>query len=82
MIKEVNHEWSHFKPIAESGGVWLAGDFAELEMAVQTYLKDPTLHSEQRKWIVDYVCGFSDAKCGERMAEAILDFAGSRVGQK
>ncbi len=82
LIKEVNHEWSHFKPIAESGGVWLAGDFAELEMAVQTYLKDPTLHSEQRKWIVDYVCGFSDAKCGERMAEAILDFAGSRVGQK
>lgn len=78
LIKEVNHEWSHFKPIAESGGVWLANDFSEVETAVKTYLKDPTLHSEQRKWIVDHVCGYSDARCGERMAEAILDFVGQK----
>ncbi len=81
LIKEVNHEWSHFKPIAESGGVWLANDFSELEAAIKTYLKDSSLHSEQRKWIVDHVCGFSDAKCGERMAEAILDFAGNGFGR-
>jgi peptidoglycan/LPS O-acetylase OafA/YrhL len=30
----------------------------------------------------DRHCGYSDAKCGERMAEAILHFAESRVGEK
>lgn len=81
LIKEVNHEWSHFKPIAESGGVWLANDFQEVETAVVTYLKDPSLHRERRKWIVDYVCGYSDAKCGERMAEAIVDFVRREKGK-
>jgi hypothetical protein len=74
LIKEVNHEWNHFKPIAESGGVWLANDFQEVETAIVTYLKNPSLHREKRKWIVDYVCGFPDANCGDRMAEAIIDF--------
>ncbi len=74
LIKEVNHLWSHFKPIAESGGVWLVNDFSELEKAVTAYLKDPTLHRAERKWMVEHVCGFTDANCGERMAEAIIDF--------
>lgn len=74
LIKEVNHLWSHFKPIAESGGVWLVNDFSELEKAVIEYLKDPALHRAERKWMVEHVCGFSDANCGERMAEAIFDF--------
>ncbi|MGB7201861.1 MAG: CDP-glycerol glycerophosphotransferase family protein [Pyrinomonadaceae bacterium] len=79
LIKEVNHEWSHFKPIAESGGVWLANDFGEVETAIKTYLKDPALHREKRKWIVDHVCGYSDANCGERMAEAIVSFINIKI---
>ena len=46
--------------------------------AIKTYLQNPSLHREQRKWIVDYVCGYSKANCGERMASAIIDFAGRR----
>jgi hypothetical protein len=75
LVKEINHEWNHFKPIAESGGVWLVNDFEGMEEAVKTYLKSPSLHSEKRKWIVDHVCGFSDGKCAERMADAIAGFA-------
>src|SRR5215204_1194155 len=41
LINDINHRWNHFKPVAESGGVWLdrksgermaraAGEFAEL----------------------------------------------------
>jgi CDP-Glycerol:Poly(glycerophosphate) glycerophosphotransferase len=75
LIKEINHTWPHFRPVAESGGVWLANDFREVETAIKTYLKEPALHREKRKWIVDYVCGYSDAKGGDRMAEAIIDFA-------
>lgn len=75
LVKEINHEWLHFKPIAESGGVWLVNDFEGMEEAVKTYLKSPSLHSEKRRWIVDHVCGFSDGKCAERMADAIAGFA-------
>lgn len=75
LIKDVNHLWNHFKPIAESGGVWLVNDFDEMAHAINEYLKNPALHREKRKWIAQYVCGYLDGRCGERMAEAILDFA-------
>jgi hypothetical protein len=78
LIKEINHEWTHFKPVAESGGVFLVNDFEELEHAVKTYLEHPELHREKRRWIAEHVCGFSDGKSGERMAEAILDFTKMR----
>lgn len=74
LINDVNHKWSHFKPIAESGGVWLVNDFDELENAIKTYLANPSLHAADRKWIAAYVCGSLDGRCGERMAEAIADF--------
>lgn len=74
LIKDVNHRWNHFKPIAESGGVWLVDNFDELIYAVKMYLKNPSLHQEKRRWIAKYVCGYLDGKCGERMADAILDF--------
>ena len=75
LIKEVNHSWPHFKPIAESGGVWLVNNFEELENAVKVYLEKPELHREQRRWVVEHVCGFTDGSCGERMAAAIAEFA-------
>ena len=24
LVKDINHKWNHFKPVAESGGVWMA----------------------------------------------------------
>lgn len=74
LIKEINHKWNHFKPIAESGGVWLVNDTEEMIHAVKTYLKNPGLHKAKRRWIADYVCGYLDGKCGERIAGAINDF--------
>jgi hypothetical protein len=74
LIKDVNHSWTHFKPIAESGGVWLVNDFEELVRAVKGYLEHPELHREKRRWIAKYVCGYSDGCCGERMASALLEF--------
>jgi glycosyltransferase involved in cell wall biosynthesis len=76
LIRDINHRWNHFKPVAESGGVWLVNDFDELAEAVKTYLKNPALHREERRRIVRYVCEHADGKCGERMARAVADFAG------
>jgi hypothetical protein len=78
LIKDVNHLWTHFKPIAESGGVWLVNNFDEMEKAIATYLEKPWLHREQRAWIVNYVCGYNDGKCGTRLADAIIDFVENR----
>ena len=74
-VKEVNHRWTHFKPVAESGGVWLVQNPDEMVEAVRTYLRCPELHRAQRRWIVQHVCGFDDGHNGRRLAEAILDFA-------
>jgi hypothetical protein len=74
LVKDVNHLWSHFKPIAESGGMWLVNDMDEVVHAVREYLAHPELHREKRRWMAEYVCGYLDGKCGERMAVAIRDF--------
>jgi hypothetical protein len=74
LVKDVNHLWTHFKPIAESGGVWLVNNAKEMIEAIKTYLAQPELHREKRRWIAEYVCGHLDGRCGERMAQAVLDF--------
>lgn len=75
LIKDINKVWSHFRPIAESGGVTLVDNNEELVNAVSAYLQQPDLHREKRRWMAEHVCGFVDGKCGERMAEAVLQFA-------
>ncbi len=82
LIKDVNHHWNHFKPIAESGGVWLVNDFDEMVAAVNGYLANPKLHQSERRQIVEYVCGKTDGKSGERMAQAIIDFTENHSQQK
>lgn len=75
LIEDINHRWNHFKPVSESGGVWLVDDYEELTKAILTYLRDPALDREGRQRIVRHVCEFADGKCGDRMAQAIGDFA-------
>jgi hypothetical protein len=79
LVKDSNEKWTHFKPIAQSGGVWLVNNEDEMLAAIKGYLRDSSLHREKRRWIVDYVCGHIDGRCGERMAEAILDFSTRRL---
>jgi hypothetical protein len=74
LVEEVNHLWTHFKPVAESGGVWLVNSPEEMVDAVRTYLAHPELHREKRRWIAEYVCQHLDGGCGQRMAAAIVDF--------
>ncbi len=79
LIKDINHLWTHFKPIAESGGIWLVNSPEEKIAAIKTYLQKPELHSNERRWMAEHVCGFVDGHCGRRMAEALLDFASRRI---
>ena len=70
LVEDANHKWNHFKPIAESGGLWMAKNMDEVVTATETYLRQPELHRERRRWIVERVCGPVDDKAGWRMAEA------------
>jgi len=79
LVREINHHWTHFKPVAESGGVWLVNNSEEMVAAVREYLRHPELHRERRRWMAEYVCGYLDGRCGERTAEAILDFCKQRT---
>jgi hypothetical protein len=78
LVKDANHVWTHFKPIAESGGVWNVNDPDETVFAIRTYLAHPERHREGRRWIAQHVCGELDGRAGARLAEAIIDFAARR----
>jgi hypothetical protein len=73
LVKDINHKWNHFKPVAASGGVWMAEDMPDVVNAVKTYLEHPDLHREQRQWIVNYVCEKIDGQAGKRMADAVAE---------
>jgi hypothetical protein len=75
LVKDVNHRWTHFKPVAESGGLWLVEDEAAMLGAITGYLERPELHREERRRIASDVCEFTDGRSGERMASALIDFA-------
>jgi hypothetical protein len=74
LVRDVNHVWTHFKPIAESGGVWLVNNPEQMIEAIRGYLADPSLHRDRRRWLTQYVCEYLDGRCGERMATIIRDF--------
>jgi CDP-glycerol glycerophosphotransferase (TagB/SpsB family) len=71
LVHDVNHVWTHFKPIAESGGVWPARDMAEVVAATRAYLNDPSLHRAARAALVTRVIGDADGRSGVRLARAV-----------
>lgn len=75
LVHDVNHLWTHFKPIAESGGVRLVRSTSEMVTAIRDYLANPDDDAEKRRWIVNHVCGRVDGQAGARLANAVLDFA-------
>jgi hypothetical protein len=38
LVKDVNHLWTHFRPVAASGGIWLVNTMDETVAAVRAYL--------------------------------------------
>ena len=74
LINDVNHKWTHYKPVAESGGMWLVGTPDEMVQAIRAYLQNPGLHRERRRWMAEYVCGPLDGRAARRMAQAIQQF--------
>ena len=75
LVKLVNWKMNHFAPLSNSGGLWMADNIDEVVEGVKAYLVDPTLHSEGRAWIAEFVAGYTDGKSGERIAQALHELA-------
>lgn len=80
LVRDINHCWTHFAPVAESGGVWLVRNEVDLLDAVRGYLADPSRDRAGRRWIVDHVCEYADGQSGVRMAHAVASFAEALAG--
>jgi hypothetical protein len=76
LVRAVNHEWNHYRPLLESGGIWNCGSVEETIAACAAYISNPDLHREGRARVVRHVAGYSDGRCGARMADALLAVLG------
>lgn len=75
LIFDINHRWNHFKPVAESGGLRMVKNFADMVEAIKTYIENPALDAAARRRVAAYVCEYTDGQCARRMALAIAAFA-------
>lgn len=75
LVREINHAWEHFRPIAESGGVTLVPDLDATVAAIRGALADPGRDRAARRRIAERVAGPLDGRAGRRLAEALLELA-------
>lgn len=62
---------AHFKPLFDSGGVWVVESDDECIEAINQYLADPALHRRERTHIVELVAGCTDGHSGRRLAQEV-----------
>jgi len=68
------HTIHHYKPVVDLGGMLTASNVDEMIEAVNKYIQNPELSKAERKRMVDFTCEYTDGNCGERYANAIIDF--------
>lgn len=73
-LTTVYENTTHIKYVLDAGGVWVAKSADELSLAVNAYLKNPSLHEEGRRQIVKELVGPTDGKAGQRAFEALSAF--------
>ena len=74
------YDYTHYRPVVESGGVVLASSHAHLVEAVNVYLAQPDSHREGRRRIRETVCGFSGGRSAELIGEYLSMLANELRG--
>lgn len=72
-------DYTHYRPILESGGVKVAWSKDELIKIVNAYLENPTLDTEGRRKVVEEQCYKIDGRSLERMVEFTADFVDEKT---
>ena len=69
------YQMDHYRPVLESGGVWLAADFDELDTAINAYLHDPGLHADRRRLLREQQLEPMDGRASARIVNIIKELA-------
>jgi len=73
-------EFDHYRPVAESRAVMVAGSVEELDAMLEQGLKNPQIDSEKRRAFIAHMFGDTlDGNSGRRVAMQLLRFAGART---
>jgi hypothetical protein len=80
LAREVNHLWTHYKPVAESGGMRLGSNPDEVIAEVKEYLRNPARDAAERRRMAEFVCGYTDGRCAARMAGAVSEIFYNATG--
>ena len=71
----VRYELEHIRPVIDSEGIWLVGNYDELDRAINGYLANPGLHDQGRKRIRGDHLEPLDGRASERLVDIIVRFA-------
>lgn len=72
------YRFDHYAPVVASGAVEVVKEKAAMPEALERALGDPTERSANRKALVEQMFGGqTDGRCGERLAEKLLEIARS-----
>ncbi|PIQ91716.1 MAG: hypothetical protein COV70_02290 [Parcubacteria group bacterium CG11_big_fil_rev_8_21_14_0_20_39_22] len=63
---------SHFKHVLDTGSVYVARNFENLQRKISEYISDPVKDREQRKNLISKMCFKIDGKSNERIADFII----------
>lgn len=75
----LRYEWEHLSPLVKAQGVWLVQSYAELDRAINAYLRDPTLHSRGRKIVRREHLEPFDGRASERLVSLMVRFAEGKL---
>lgn len=69
------YQMDHYRPVLESGAVWLVGSFEELDAAIDGYLSDPDLHASGRSLLRAQQLAPMDGQASARIVNIIKGLA-------
>jgi len=64
-------EYTHARPVVETGATWIVRSVEDLRESVSTYLQQPGLHSANRRALVERMIGQPDGQAHRRWLDAI-----------
>ena len=66
------YEMDHYRPVVESGGVWVVNSFDEMDAAIEGYMKNPQFHADGRQRLRELELAPLDGHSSERIVESLL----------
>ncbi len=70
------YEYDHMRPIVKTGGMSVAYSENDLTRFVENAVREPDLHTDERKRIVEQLVWKADGKAGKRVADYLIETIG------